>query len=234
MRGVSNARIAMTSSSKPKKPVSVAETSGVQLPNIRGNDIPTVPEVCPGAQTTSDEDPIQSFAVAITKGWQKNVRAILEVSKICAEAANVLDMAERLTLIDRLPFDRTVFSKLAAIGRCLVLYNPEVESSLPPNYTTLYIARKLSAKELDSAIETKVLTPNCSREGLRQWVSDPNNCHYGAATKPRPDPASNAAQQGESIGSLLEAWKASPDLIAQWRRASYAVRIGFFRELKKL
>jgi hypothetical protein len=80
----------------------------------------------PGAQSPPDQDPITRYAVAIAQAWQKTVDAILEVSKVCADADDTLDLLQRMQLIARLPFGRTMFCKLVAIGRTATLHNPDV------------------------------------------------------------------------------------------------------------
>jgi hypothetical protein len=52
----------MTTPSKSKKSKTpTVEIDKTQLPAVRGADIPTVPEVCPGAQITPDYDPVKHF-----------------------------------------------------------------------------------------------------------------------------------------------------------------------------
>jgi hypothetical protein len=158
----------------------------------------------------------------------------LSVAKLCAEADQLIPRRLRHEFYERLPFDRSVFSKLAAIGRTAALHNPDVESSLPPSYSILYIARKLTSDELDRAITNKIITPDTNRADLERWMSIPGNCRYHAVTRDDSGRAfSDVANQAQMIETMVKAWEASPALVEQWRWSPYAVRMAFLRELKK-
>jgi hypothetical protein len=188
----------------------------------------------PGAHPHRD-DLISHYAVAISKGWQRSVEAILEVSKICADADDRLDLVQRKLLIIRLPFGRTMFCKLAAIGRAATLHNPELAGFLPPSWTILDLARKLTPAEIDNAISKKVLGPNSSRADLQRWMSNPENCQYAAGKRGRTDTAAiSTAVHEEKFLSLICAWKASPELIELWRWAPDAVRRRFTRLIMEI
>jgi hypothetical protein len=221
--------ITMTAPSKTKKPtVEVAKT---QLPAVPGCDIDIAPGLCPGAQKLTGDDSVKHYAIAISKGWQKTVADILAVAKICAEADKKIPSPFRHRLYPLLPFDRTVFSKLVAIGESPALYDPEVGTSLPPNWTTLYVARKLTPDQLKQAITARVLRPSSSREELRQWVI---RTFPKAADLPDNAFFRNKAVHAAKVKLLLEAWKASPALVEQWRRAPQAVRTRFIQQIKNL
>ena len=192
--------------------------------------------LCPGAQSPPDQDPIRRYAVAIAQAWQNTVDAILEVSKVCADADATLDYPQRMRLITRLPFGRTMFCKLVAIGRTATLHNPEIASCLPPNWTILDLARKLTPAELDDAISKRVLSPNSSRAELKRWMSDPENCQYAATKRANPADADtvNLAVHEDKVLSLLEAWKASPALVDLWRWSPDPVRTRFTRIIKNI
>jgi hypothetical protein len=192
-------------------------------------------DLFPGAQSPPDQDPITRYAVAIAQAWQKTVDAILEVSKVCADADATLDYPQRMRLITRLPFGRTMFCKLVAIGRTATLHNPEIASCLPPNWTILDLARKLTPAELDDAISKRVLSPNSSRAELKRWMSDPKNCQYAAAKRGNRDTAAiNSAVLEDKVLSLIEAWKASPALVDLWRWSPDPVRTRFTRIIKNI
>jgi hypothetical protein len=190
--------------------------------------------LCAGAQSPPDQDPIRRYAVAIAQAWQKTVDAILEVSKICADADDTLDLLQRMQLIARLPFGRTMFCKLVAIGRTATLHNPDVVGFLPPSWTILDLARKLTPAELDDAISKRVLRPNSTRAELQRWMSNPENCQYAAAKRANPDAAAiNSAVHEDKVRSLLEAWKASPALVDLWRWSPDPVRTRFTQIIKE-
>ena len=191
--------------------------------------------LCPGAQSPPDQDPVRRYAVNIARARQNTVDAILEVSKVCADADATLDYPQRMQLITRLPFGRTMFCKLVAIGRTATLHNPEIASCLPPNWTILDLARKLTPAELDDAISKRVLSPNSSRAELKRWMSDPENCQYAATKRANPDAATvNLAVHEDKVLSLLEAWKASPALVDLWRWSPDPVRTRFTRIIKNI
>lgn len=218
----------MTSSSKSRR--STADIHQTKLPVVCDHDIPTVPDLCPGAQPTGD-DPVQYYAIAISAGWQKSVRSILETSKHCADASASLDPVQRKQLIDSLPFDRTVFDKLVGIGRCPALHEPEVESSLPPNWTILNIARNLTPSELTRAISEKVIAPQTNRKNLQQWMA--RNSRWG---KPKPlDELALAKREGQAgeVRTLKTLWDASPELANKFLWSASAVRTGFIKEIMK-
>jgi hypothetical protein len=190
-------------------------------------------DLFPGAQPP-DQDPVRRYAVDIAQAWQKAFNSILEVSKVCADADDKLDILQRMRLIARLPFGRTMFCKLSAIGRAAALHNPDVAGSLPPNWTILDLARKLTPAELDDAISKRVLRPNSSRAELQRWMSNPENCQYAAAKRGNRDTAAiNSAVLEDKVLSLIEAWKASPALVDLWRWSPDAVRTRFTRIILK-
>jgi hypothetical protein len=160
----------------------------------------------------------------------------LATCEICAEADKEVHREERKDFYESLPFDRTVFSKLAAIGRCPALYNPEVETSLPPNYSILHIARKLTSEELDRAIAQGVISPDTNRAELDRWISNPTNCRYQALVRDTHGGTSfhDAAKTEQMLKSLINAFEGSAALLEQWQRAPHVVRMAFVRELKKL
>jgi hypothetical protein len=217
---------------KSKRPKTGNEE--INLTAVPGKAIAIVPEVCTGAHNPPADDPVGSYASRIARGWQETVRTILEVARVCADADRDMPSHLRQEFYRRLPFDRTVFSKLASIGRSPTLHNPEVEASLPPNYSILNIARRLTAKELDRAIAKKMITPDTKRADLERWMSNPNNCRYQAVLREDSGAAiSNAAEHDKKVVLLVETWKASPALVEQWRRAPKAVRERFIQGIRK-
>ena len=160
-----------------KKPTQQQELNVAGNPSNRAltnaaeeDDVTPVP-VFTGAQDNTDEDLIKFHASRIANGWHKSVGTILEVSKNCADADVKIPGHLKERFYKALLIDRTVFCKLAAIGRSQSLHNPDVLTSLPAHYSILYEARLLSPPELDRAIADKVVvrmqTVRKSRDGLR-------------------------------------------------------------------
>ena len=104
----------MDSPSKSK--TITARSDVVQLPAVIDNNIPIAPQLCPGAQPP--DDPVDPIAAEIRREYRLTLQSILRVAKACAAGAQLNPLkTSQLFKNRRLPFDRTVFSKYAAIGR---------------------------------------------------------------------------------------------------------------------
>ena len=224
-----------------KKPTQQQESNVAGNPSNRAltnaaeeDDVTPVP-VFTGAQDNTDEDLIKFHASRIANGWHKSVGTILEVSKNCADADVKIPGHLKERFYKALLIDRTVFCKLAAIGRSQSLHNPDVLTSLPAHYSILYEARLLSPPELDRAIADKVVSPHANREEVARWASNPANCKLAASTKRHQRGFAHATKAGQAaeVEALKALWDAAPELVHKWRWSVPAVRDAFVREIKK-
>jgi hypothetical protein len=224
----------MTSAAKPKKTTAAADPPA-QLPVVVDDDIKIAPaDLCAGAQAPGSEDPLAPHEIAIKTGWNHATQGILQTCRACAEAQAIFDADSLHDLIERLPFDRTVFSKLVAIGNSPALNDPKLEKHLPPNWTILDLARKLTPTELGRAVSRNVISPDCNRAGLKSWMSNPDNCGYGAGLRLKrskaaavKSSATGATSQDPELESLVAAFFSSP-VADKFRRASEPVRHRFW------
>jgi hypothetical protein len=122
--------------------------------------------LCPGAQAFS----VNEHAERITVAWNKSVHNIFEVARHCAYAQETLTREERKELIERLPFDRSRFDKLAKIGNDTRLQDSKILPLLSPHHTILADLTNLSDYELAVAVEAKVVHPKMKRRELTTWV----------------------------------------------------------------
>lgn len=185
--------------------------------------------LCPGAPTTAGGAIVEEIASTIIEGWRKTVCEILEVAKTCSKANDSLTPDDLHNLYERLPFDRTVFAKLAAIGRCPHLQRPELIGNLPPNWTTLRLLADLTPSEIEEAISAEVLTPKAKRRDVKSWIDQ--NTVYGKARRPRPAGKSGHDGRSDDFGMLEDAWEASPGLKEQWEKSNSDVRKQFVQEI---
>ena len=123
--------------------------------------------LCPGAQT----DLVREYAERIKAEWHKSTESIFEIARLCAEAKEKLDDDDKKELIERLPFERTRFSKLAKVGEDQRLQNPQILPLLPPHHTILADLTNLSDFELAAAVEAEVIHPRMKRARLTDWVN---------------------------------------------------------------
>jgi hypothetical protein len=210
-----------------RKPIRTKNTDVPSTTVGSGAMSPTNGHVCPGAQpTTAGSAIVEEFACTIIEGWRKTVCEILGVAKMCSKASEALSPDELHQLYQRLPFDRTVFAKLSAIGRCPHLHKPEVIGVLPPNWTTLRLLADLTPVELDAAISKNVLTPKAKRQDVKSWIDE--NTDHGKVRRLRP---SGSDSQSDDFGKLEAAWDASPRLKEQWQKASSDIRKQFVQEI---
>ena len=139
------------------------------MPKRRGrrpkNSLENLLDLCTGAQTRS----ISDYAQLIAGAWHKCLEGIFEASKYCAEAHDYLDDTEKKELVAALPFDRTVFVKLAAIGRDTRLNAPDVKKLLPAHYSTLYEITQLKGDELAEAVAANIIRPQMRRSEFVAW-----------------------------------------------------------------
>ena len=127
----------------------------------------------------SETPSVAKYVSAINGEWRHGVDAFMNAARLCADANARLTVAQKLLLIESLPFGQTAFSKFVQIGSDTRLYAPKIQVLLPPHYTTLYAVTLLTDDELKEAIAEKVLIPtqhgpNC-RSGTanyrEKWIS---------------------------------------------------------------
>lgn len=155
------------------------------------------------------------------------MQGLLNVAKACAKADREFDVLQKTRLYTRLPFDRTAFSKLAAIGKNLALLNERVQKRLPANWTTIYLLRNLTAEEIDQAIRDKALAPASKRSEISAWVSE----HSSRRKDDRRRASANDAHREDLLRELQTSFQSSSELMAIWGRCPEAVRIRFARSM---
>jgi hypothetical protein len=112
---------------------------------------------------------VESLAARIEAAWDRTLAGILEMAKLCQEAKTSLTWEERKELYNRLPFHRTQFEKLAAVGLHPRLQNPTLKTRLPPHYSTLYELCDLNDQEFDKAVAENVIHPKAKRADIINW-----------------------------------------------------------------
>jgi hypothetical protein len=223
----------MISTGKKRAAVSARRSKTFTTPTSNGLPVGD-PVICPGAKELVGEVAIEKWASVIAEGWGKSAKAILEVAKVCAEASETLSADDMRKLHERLPFEPSVFSKLAAIGRCPHFNRPDVINAIPPNWTTLRLLADLNPAELNAAIAAEVLTPKAKRREVKSWIDQ--NTVYGKAHRPRLALSQEVAvtNEGEADDSdeitferLKDCWRSSAKLLDHWRSASPKIRKNF-------
>jgi hypothetical protein len=84
-----------------------------------------------GAMSVMDDDADARYAISIFGEWHSALCSILRVSRACAEADATLSLSDKKGLIAQLPFQKSVFSKLADIGRNHTLQETPILNALP-------------------------------------------------------------------------------------------------------
>jgi hypothetical protein len=138
-------------------------------PASRNDFSPGKPVVDP---PTSSVAGVAEYLTTIWENWRRGVHAILEVARLCAEAEDKLTTAQKGELISRLPFRRATFSKLAQVGADQRLRDLEIQSRLPPHYSTLYQLTLLDDPQFDRAIKEGVIYADLKRDELQRWCAD--------------------------------------------------------------
>jgi hypothetical protein len=125
-------------------------------------------EFSPGKNHPSS---VADYVATIRGNWQRGVDAFMNIARLCAEANARLTITRKSELMPKLPFGEATFSKFVRIGNDARLHAPEVQSLLPPHYTTTYAVTLLTDQELKQAISEKVICPDMKREQLQRWRS---------------------------------------------------------------
>jgi hypothetical protein len=102
------------------------------------------------------------------KAWAKSVMAVLDLARICAEAATKLADEDFTRLEKSLPFGPAKMSMLRRIGADTRLFEKDVMERLPPSYSIIYQVHLLNDEELKHAIESHLLRPSVRREQIEK------------------------------------------------------------------
>jgi hypothetical protein len=89
------------------------------------------------------------------------------VAKLCAEADRQLSRSQKRFLLEELPFHRSIFSKLAKIGRTEHLYDAEVLPRLPASYSTIHELSKLKPRAFKAALDGGIVRPDMHRRDAK-------------------------------------------------------------------
>ena len=112
---------------------------------------------------------VANYVRDINGNWKRGVDAFLNIARLCAEANARLTIAQKMELIQALPFGDTAFSKFVQIGTDTRLHAPDIQRLLPPHYTTVYAVTLLTDQELSLAIAENVIHPDMQRAQLERW-----------------------------------------------------------------
>ena len=143
---------------------------------------------------------VADYATAIQINWQRSVDALLSTARLCAEAGARLTTAQKLELIQVLPFGQTTFSKFVQIGTDTRLNAPDIKRLLPPHYTMLYAVTSLTDEELKQSIAEKVIHPDMKRDDVQKW----RNSRQRLASSPK-ESESDTAVASPAIASTQDA-----------------------------
>ena len=124
-----------------------AGKGGVGLQSVAGEDAAAAPNIdvahCHGDPGPAEEfspgkdpdldlrgremSPVANYVRDINGNWKRGVDAFLNIARLCAEANGRLTTAQKMELIQGLPFGETAFSKFVQIGSDTRLYTPEIQ-----------------------------------------------------------------------------------------------------------
>jgi hypothetical protein len=203
--------------------------------------------LCTGAQTektgTAELSRVTKYIDNIIKYWKKSAD-ISAVASLCAGANKELSPAEKKEFYLKLPFDRTVFSKLARIGSDLRLHHEEIEKLLPANYSMQYEITKLTDDEMKAAIDQGIIHSRAKRADLLNWkrLRRAAKNEVGAENQPRGSQWQNTLRNMTEIKpgddplrrALKKAWDKAVDLKTMWRKVSDDARERFVTEVLKM
>jgi len=144
----------------------------------------------------------------------------LKVARFCAQANARFSFADKCELLSRLPFDRTIFSKLAKIGADSRLHEPEIQNLLPANYSLVYVLARLDDQQLEAAIVENIIHPKAKRAEVVKWIRSRRVAELGAS-EIRPN------WNELHFTSLRAAWHKAHELRRLWLSAPASVRQRF-------
>jgi hypothetical protein len=93
----------------------------------------------PRAQQAAGDDADARYAISIFGEWHSANCSTLHVCQACAEADAALSLSDKKVFLPQLPFQKSVFSKLADIGRNHTLQETPIFNALPADWTTLHV-----------------------------------------------------------------------------------------------
>lgn len=205
-----------------KKNLVIADDTRDDSPRVSDNDASTIAAVVPRG-TQSACDAVDQFASKIGNEWRKSAESILKVAQCCAEANQSLDNHDKKRLYEKLPFDRTMFSKLAGIGANKALFDDSIRKSLPASWTMLTLLRDSTEEELERAVSEGALYPGVTRSHLKKWLSEKGRRGKDDERRAKP----NGAPHDEILEGLLRAFAPPQEWSDLWRKSPGAVRQQF-------
>jgi hypothetical protein len=114
-------------------------------------------------KTISHVKSVDDFEREISGAWHRALSSIIDVGKLCAEAASALDRADLNDLKSRLTMSDATFTKLVKIAQDQRIADPENQLRLPCSYGTLYELTHLSDDEFEAAIGDGSINPDMQR-----------------------------------------------------------------------
>ena len=183
--------------------------------------------MCTGAQLDTPVVTAPSrtteYAEKIERHWQ-TVADIFEVARLCHEAHKKLSSVEKRELFLQLPFDRTVFSKLAKIGADPRLRCPEIQELLPPSYSLQYELAKLDYRDFKAAFEEHIIHPRVRRAEFLKWAK----CRQEGVHK------EVEKKYDAEFRKLRAAWIKSPKFRTAWEEVPVRVRKQFVTDVLQI
>lgn len=113
---------------------------------------------------------VERHAAAISNASGRSLDDILNLSAACAEAKCALHTWAKRELYDLLPFQRTKFSMLAAVGWNQALRKLEIKQHLPAKLRLLHLMRASDDTEINRAISDGILSPRVKYQELKAWI----------------------------------------------------------------
>jgi hypothetical protein len=212
-------------------------------------DMKLTDTMCTDAQTENPAAALLSriaqYVDSITMKWKRAADDISAVASLCAGANKEFPPAVKKELFLKLPFHRTVFSKLAQIGADPRIHCPDVENRLPANYSFQYELTKFSTQELDAALaDDNVVNPRATRAALLGWVKDRRVAEKQMRTEIKGLESRSAAEnydgelekredEDKLLGVLKRLWGEATLLKKKWQRVPRGVRGRFVAEVLK-
>ena len=126
---------------------------------------------------------IEVLASEIKASWYRCPQANCDTGLKCAQAEKRLGRDQKKALLEKLPFSAATFSKLVQIGNHPRL--SEIIKDLPPSFSSIYTVTTLSNKQLDAALDAKIINGEATREDIERFRNE-------AAAKPKASPTAKS------------------------------------------
>ena len=176
--------------------------------------IPIVDEVSAKVSMFTGETLVDGFARRIGTSWHKTTEGIMEAARHCADADDQLTPAAKSALLARLPFGRSMFSKLAKVGRDPRL--GRVLDRLPASVSTIYELTLFDDAKFDAAREDGTI----HRGLLRRQLSTSSKPTALASNQGADLPAKPSNRTRSPLAALKNAWtkasKADREYFKAW------------------